>query len=81
MSTRRFLCLTLAAAVALVAAPVPALEFHGYLRSGIGGSAPSGNQVCFVPAQIGYKFRLGNECENYAELELRQSVYKDKGGV
>jgi maltoporin len=71
----------LIAATALFAAPTPAVELHGYLRSGIGGSAPSGNQVCFVPAQVGYKFRLGNECENYAELEFGQSLYRDKAGV
>lgn len=81
MSTRNVLCATMAAALALTAGPAAAVELHGYLRSGIGGSAPSGNQVCFVPAQIGYKFRLGNECENYAELEFGQSLYRDKAGV
>jgi maltoporin len=81
MGTRNVLCATMAAALALTAGPAVAVELHGYLRSGIGGSAPSGNQVCFLPAQLGYKFRLGNECENYAELEFGQSLYKDKAGV
>jgi maltoporin len=67
--------------LALSASPASAVEFHGYLRSGIGGNDKGGNQVCFIPAQLGYKFRLGNECENYAELEFGQSLYKDKSGV
>lgn len=77
----RFILAAFAAAALLAASPASALELHGYLRSGIGGSVPSGNQVCFVPAQVGYKFRLGNECENYAELEFGQSLYRDKSGV
>lgn len=77
----RFILAAITAAALLAASPAPALEFHGYLRSGVGGSVTSGNQVCFVPAQVGYKFRLGNECENYAELEFGQSVYRDKAGV
>ncbi len=81
MKRGRWLYVAVIAAAAMFAAPTPAVELHGYLRTGIGGTMPSGNQVCFLPAQLGYKFRLGNECETYAELEFGQSLYKDKSGV
>jgi maltoporin len=74
--------------LALAASPASAVDLHGYLRTGIGGNSSGGNQVCFGmgPDYAGYgpqqwKFRLGNECENYAELEFGQSLYKDKSGV
>ena len=74
-----------AAAIAMTATPAPALDFHGYLRTGIGGNGSGGGQVCFgsgTPLTAnGYKFRLGNECETYAELQFDQSIYKDKSGV
>jgi maltoporin len=76
------------AASALVATSASAVDFHGYLRSGIGGNSSGGNQVCFGmgPDYAGYgpqqwKFRLGNECENYAELQFDQLLYRDKSGV
>ncbi|KAF1031931.1 MAG: Maltoporin [Pseudomonas sp.] len=52
-----------------------ALEFAGYLRSGAGTSTGSGKQQCFQLPGAQAKYRLGNECEQYAELELRQDVY------
>jgi maltoporin len=74
--------LSLAAmAITLTAAPALAVDFHGYLRSGTGGNGTGGSQVCFGTPGQDYKFRLGNECENYAELEFVQSLYKDKSGV
>jgi len=73
------------AIVTAIAAATPvgagAVELHGYLRSGIGGNGKGGTQVCFQVPNTDFKFRLGNECENYAEIELRESLYKDKGGV
>ena len=48
-----------------------ALEFAGYLRSGAGTSTGSGKQQCFQLPGAQSKYRLGNECEQYAELELR----------
>jgi maltoporin len=70
----------------LAAARVPAVELHGYLRSGIGGSSGGGGQVCFgqgtaLEAASGYELRLGNECETYAEVELRETLFRDKSGV
>jgi maltoporin len=67
--------------VALAAPDVSAVDFHGYFRSGIGGNNKGGSQVCFQDPGNEYKFRLGNECENYAEWEFAQSLYKDKSGV
>ena len=52
-----------------------ALEFAGYLRSGVGNSLNGGKQSCFKLPGAEAKYRLGNECEQYAELELRQDVY------
>ena len=57
-----------------------ALEFAGYLRSGIGNSLEGGKQSCFKLPGAESKYRLGNECEQYAELELRQDVYSFEDG-
>lgn len=71
-----------ALAVLLVAAPrASAVELHGYLRSGIGGDSTGGGQTCLALGQFGFKFRLGNECETYGELQFDQSLYRDKSGV
>jgi maltoporin len=70
------------AAVAWSATPASAVElWNGYLRTGIGGNGDGGNQVCFLTAPLGYKFRLGNECETYWELGLSQTLYRDKSGL
>ncbi|XPE51878.1 carbohydrate porin [Shigella flexneri] len=48
-----------------------AVDFHGYACSGIGWTGSGGEQQCFqtlTGAQS--KYRLGNECETYAELKL-----------
>ena len=61
---------------------VNALEFAGYLRSGVGNSLNGGKQSCFKLPGAEAKYRLGHECEQYAELELRQDVYSfDDGSV
>ena len=69
------------AAVAAFATSASAVELHGYWRSGLGGNSVGGGQTCFGLSQTGYKFRLGNECETYGELEFRQNLYKDKSGL
>jgi len=62
--------------------PAQALEFSGYLRSGVGNSLNGGKQSCFKLPGAESKYRLGNECEQYAELELRQDLYTlDDGSV
>lgn len=51
-----------------------ALEFSGYLRSGVGESTSGGTQACFqLPGALS-KYRLGNECEQLIELILSQQV-------
>lgn len=70
------------AAVAFTATSASAFEFHGYLRAaGFGINTKGGGQVCFQAPNTEFKFRLGNECENYGELEFNESLYKDKNGV
>lgn len=74
----------IAAAVALMStATVQAAEtavtadFHGYARSGIGATASGGDQACFQAAGAPAKYRLGNECETYAELGLGASLFEE----
>lgn len=69
------------AALAMTATRASAVDFHGYFRSGIAGSGSGGKQQCFAAPNADYKFRLGNECETYAEAQFDQSVYKDKSGL
>jgi len=68
--------LTVAIAAAL-SAPALALDFHGYARSGIGWSGSGGEQQCFKTTGAQSKYRLGNECETYAELKLGQEAWKE----
>lgn len=67
---------SLAAASLCLALPLSAqaLEFGGYVRSGVGTSVNSGKQQCFQLPGAQTKYRLGNECEQYGELELRQDL-------
>lgn len=59
-----------------------AVEFSGYVRSGAGGSSEGGTQSCFQLPGAQSKYRLGNECEQYMELDLRQDLLKlDDGSV
>ena len=53
------------------------IDFHGYTRSGIGRSAPGGDQACFKAAGAPAKYRLGNECETYTELKLGATLYDE----
>jgi hypothetical protein len=68
-------CLSPAAALAspslLAASSVP-IDFHGYLRSGVGVSRDGGMEE-WQKNKIG---RLGNEADTYGELELGSEVYK-----
>lgn len=54
-----------------------AVDFHGYARSGIGWTGSGGEQQCFQATGAQSKYRLGNECETYAELKLGQEVWKE----
>ena len=80
---RRLVFLSLIASLCLpmVAddAPIP-MEWHGYFRGGDGTSSGGGTMNAFwLPGQL-TKYRLGNESENYGELEVDSSLYK-KGGA
>lgn len=77
----RFKKLAAAAAVAgAFAAPgahAEGVEFHGYLRTGLGTTSEGGDQKCFGIAPS--KYRLGNECETYGELALSAPFGKQDG--
>lgn len=45
-------------------------RFGGYFRAGTGGNSEGGDQVCFQVPGSSAKYRLGNECESYTELDF-----------
>ncbi|WP_458239236.1 carbohydrate porin, partial [Pseudomonas sp. P5_A2_2] len=49
-------------------------DFSGYYRTGVGDSTQGGTQSCFQLPGAQSKYRLGNECEQYLELDLRQDL-------
>lgn len=82
------------AAVAAPAAPVVAtgrpkvgdLTTHGYFRAGFGTTVhEGGRQTCFGLASINgslkSKYRLGNECEQWGEMQFSTVVYSGDDGV
>ncbi len=81
MKAMRTLMAVAVAALGVAAPMASAVELHGYFRNGIGSNSAGGGQVCFQDPGAWYKFRLGNECETYAEFELAETIYKDKAGV
>ena len=55
------------------AAAVP-MEFEGYFRSGAGSSNEGGKEVCYrLPGSVVW-FRLGNECDTYADLVFKSTL-------
>ncbi|KDV89587.1 maltoporin [Raoultella ornithinolytica 2-156-04_S1_C1] len=77
MITLRKLPLAVAVAAGVMSAQALAVDFHGYARSGIGWAGSGGEQQCFQATGAQSKYRLGNECETYAELKLGQEVWKE----
>ena len=74
-TTLRTLSIALATALtssSLLAATSVPIDFHGYLRSGVGVSSDGGMQE-WQKNKLG---RLGNEADTYGELELGSEVYK-----
>jgi maltoporin len=75
----------------VVAAPVEAARpkvgdttTNGYFRGGFGVSSQKGRQTCFQLALNGgllSKYRLGNECEVWAEYGLNTVVYSGADGA
>jgi len=49
-------------------------DFHGYVRAGTGHTTNSGSQQCFKLNGAETKYRLGNECENLAELDFQKNI-------
>lgn len=78
--------LPIAAALACIGAQYAAaadpspLEFNynGYIRTGIGSNSKGGSQQCFQAPGALAKYRLGNECGTYAELDLSAVIYRAK---
>lgn len=77
MITLHKLPLAVAVAAGVMSAQALAVDFHGYARSGIGWTGSGGEQQCFQATGAQSKYRLGNECETYAELKLGQEVWKE----
>ncbi|MDV5170300.1 maltoporin [Photobacterium rosenbergii] len=55
---------------------VAEVDFHGYMRAGIGISGDNGQQVRYESNKVG---RLGNEDDLYAEVQLGKEVYNQNG--
>lgn len=82
MKSKRMKLVPLAAALlGIMGSTAHALEFHGYLRSGSGSNNKDGSQVCFQLPGAYTKYRLGNECETYAEIALDHEVFEAKDGT
>lgn len=82
---KRLSLLKAALPLALVCGPLLAqdvVEFHGYMRSGVGRSSNGGEQGSFyLPGAInnpsgGPGYRLGNEEDNYFELAVDVRAYE-----
>ncbi len=74
------ICLTAAAvSAALVSASAMAsdgVDFHGYMRAGVGISGDNGANVSYEKNKVG---RLGNENDVYGEIGLGKEVYNQDG--
>lgn len=74
------------AALALALAPMSAFAgdepgFHGYTRVGAGSSSVKGPQSCYGLGGNTMKYRLGNECDAFAEFGYTQALAKTDNGV
>ncbi len=59
-------------------------KLSGYFRGGFGASNQKGRMTCFAlanPAGLVAKYRLGNECEVWAESEFKTVIYADDDGA
>ncbi len=67
----------IAAAVATtLSAGAMAVDFHGYMRAGVGVNADGGQQISANKNKVG---RLGNEDDVYSEIQLGKEVYNNDG--
>jgi len=77
ITLRKQVPLAIAVAAGILSAQAGAVDFKGYARSGIGWTGSGGEQQCFQTTGADSKYRLGNECETYAEVKLGQEVWKE----
>ena len=66
-----------AAAVMASSAMAATVDFHGYVRSGIGAAGSGGDQEAFQAVGAASKYRLGNETETYGELKLGSELFNN----
>jgi maltoporin len=63
------------------AASAVEIDFHGYFRSGAGSADKGGDLVCFrLPGSVLW-FRLGNECDTYADMAFMSKLGEVDGTV
>ena len=63
------LALAMSGLFVAAAAQAEGVELHGYVRTQVGGTSEGGNLQCFGGDgtwPIRSKYRLGNECDNFA---------------
>jgi maltoporin len=58
----------------------PWTQFHGYVRAGV-GTSDGHTQACYQLAGAESKYRLGNECNVYSELEVDQKLFQFSSGM
>ncbi len=75
----KILPLSAAVYAAVLTSQAMAVDFNGYLRSGIGSSGSGGNQAAMQADGAASKYRLGNETETYGEIKLGKELYNEDG--
>ncbi|MGF1754108.1 maltoporin LamB [Vibrio makurazakiensis] len=65
-----------AVAASLAAGSAFAVDFNGYVRSGVGLSGDAGENIGFEKSKVG---RLGNENDTFFEVGLGQELYNEDG--
>lgn len=60
--------------VLLTGAAQAQFSTDGYFRAGTGAGVKDSPTSCFGLAGDGLKYRLGNECDNYGEINLKNTV-------
>jgi maltoporin len=64
-------------AAATFAADAGAFSTSGYFRAGTGTASKGTSRACYGLAGAGLKYRLGNECDIYGEVDLSTSFKAD----
>lgn len=63
-----------AAALMLTSAAYADFSTDGYFRAGTGAGTKDNSNACFALAGAGLKYRLGNECDTFAEISLKNTM-------